>query len=372
MIKIFEMRNIVTTSFSILLCFSLSAQLTQHTMSVGSATRNYYKYLPVNYQTSENLPLVFILHGLGGNAQQMTLAGFSAIADTARVIAIYPEGLMNGFGQTAWNNGTLVSSTADDVTFFNKMMDLMLSTQNVNPARIYVTGFSMGGIMSHHLACKINNRIAAIGPMAGTMSTSDISTCVPSYKTPVIHLHGTADATVPYDANPLPSLSLVPETMTFWRNVHGCMSTADSTRLPNTAMDGITVDRFIYNNCNPLGSVELWRFNGADHIYLYEPVNDITEAKEIWRFFNKWQHPSPAVGITTIEKNDFFIAPNPNNGRWKIQSEEEGTFYLYNMNGALLETFEVINGLNEFEIQLPSGVYILRNMNGQSERLVIR
>ncbi len=370
--KTSSMKKTITTLLTLFLCFSFTAQLTQHNITVGTVSRNYYKYLPVNYQASENLPLVFILHGLGGNGQQMTFGGFNLIADTARVIAIYPDGLTNGFGQTAWNNGTLASSSADDITFFNKMMDVMIATQNVNPARIYVTGFSMGGIMSHHLACKINNRIAAIGPMAGTMSTSDISTCVPSYKTPVIHLHGTADATVPYDGNALPSLSLVAETMNFWRGVHGCSATADSTRLPDTAMDGITVDRFVYNNCNPLGSVELWRLNGADHIYLYEPVNDITEAKEIWRFFNKWQHPSPAASLDKLEKKDFFIAPNPNNGRWKIQSEQGGLFDLYDLNGALLQTFEVTNGVTEVAINLASGVYLLKNQEGNTERLVIR
>ncbi len=367
------MKQLITALFAALLAFSLSAQLTQHSMMVGTASRNYYKYLPVNYQASENLPVVFILHGLGGNAQQMTLAGFNLISDTARVIAIYPDALPNAFGQTAWNNGTLASSAADDITFFNFMINEMLNNQNANASRIYVTGFSMGGIMSHHLACALNDRFAAIGPMAGTMPTDDIANCVPSYATPVIHLHGTADGTVPYNSNPLPSLSLVPETMGFWQNVHGCAATADSTQLPNTAADGITVDRFVYNTCNPVSSVELWRLNGADHIYLYEPVNDITEAKEIWRFFYKWQHPNPTLSAQPLVKGyGFSISPNPNSGKWKITADSDETFLLYNLNGTLLETLFVKKGMNEFSFDLPSGVYFLKNEFGYSERLVVR
>ncbi len=367
------MKNTLFFLFLVLFSFSAYCQLTTHTINVGGVTRNYYKYLPTGYQASENLPVVFILHGLGGNAQQMTLAGFSLIADTARIIAIYPDGLTNAGGQTAWNNGTLLSSAADDISFFNKMMDEMILNQNANPSKIYVTGFSMGGIMTHHLACALNGRIAAIGPMAGTMATSDISTCVPVYATPVIHLHGTADGTVPYNSGALPSLSLVPQTMAFWRNVHSCAATADSTRIADTANDGITVDRFVYNNCNPLGSVELWRFNGADHIYLYQPVNDITEAVEIWKFFRKWQHPNPAaVGISELEKiKSFSVYPNPSSGAVKFITEFKTTLELFNVQGIRIQSLTVNGGEEIVQLNVSKGIYFLKDTNGSMERLII-
>lgn len=368
------MKQFYTSLLALFFVTSMSAQLTQHSMTVGTETRNYYKYLPVGYQATENLPLVFILHGLGGNALQMTAAGFAGISDTARIIAIYPDALPNALGQTAWNNGTLASSAANDIGFFNKMMDKMILEQNVNASRIYVTGFSMGGIMSHHLSCAINNRIAAIGPMAGTMSSMDIATCTPTYKTPVIHLHGTADPTVPYNSNPLPSLSLVPETMSFWRNVHGCATTADSIRLPDTAADGYTVDRFIYDNCTPSKSVELWRINGGVHDYLYEPVNDITEGKEVWRFFYKWQHPNPAtVSLSDlVAENSFVIAPNPSKGNVKIEAKEAGLFYLSDVSGKIIEKVQITYGTNEFTFDLTQGIYFLADKNGNAQRLVIQ
>jgi polyhydroxybutyrate depolymerase len=368
------MKQYFTLLLFALLFGATQAQLTQHSITVGTTSRNYYKYLPTGYQPTEHLPVVFILHGLGGNAQQMTMAGFSLIADTARVIAIYPEGLPNSFAQNSWNNGTLLSSAANDISFFNKMMDEMILNQNANPARIYVTGFSMGGIMSHHLACALNNRIAAIGPMAGTMSTSDISTCVPTYKTPVIHLHGTADGTVPYNSGALPSLSLVHETMAFWRNVHGCAATADSTRIPDTAMDGLTVDRFVYNTCDPLGSVELWRINGADHIYLYQPVNDITEAVEVWKFFNKWQHPNPqVVGLTEIQKEKTFtVYPNPSEGNFVIELNKNSLLTLMDMQGKIVHHFDLKAGTEKIQVKLTPGIYFLQDQNGATQRMMIR
>ena len=197
----------------------------------------------------------------------MSQALFSEVADTGRFLVIYPQGLNNMFGQSAWNNSTGAASNVDDIGFFVDLIEDMVANQGADRNRMYFTGFSMGSIMSHHLACAMNDKVAAIAGMAGTMPDSDIANCVPTYKTPVIHLHGTADGTVPYDSNPLPGLSLVPETMAFWQNVHGCTTETDSTRIADTASDNITVDQFEYTNCDEEDILELWRFNGAETIF---------------------------------------------------------------------------------------------------------
>ena len=360
---------VIATSF-------VQAQLTSHNVSINGVNRHYYQYLPVNYQASENLPVVLILHGLGDNAQNMTTAGFNFIADTARVIAIYPDALMNALNQQAWNNGTLLSSTADDIGYFNYLLDDMILNKNADPSRIYCTGFSMGSIMSYHVACAMNSRIAAIGCMAGTMSTSDIQNCNPVYKTPVIHLHGTADAVVPYNSNPFPSLSLVPETMDFWENVHSCSGTPDSIAIPNTAADNITVDRFVYDNCSSEGPLELWRLNGAEHVYLYKPLNDITEAVEVWLFFRRFQHSAPAqAGLNTVEAtNHFSVYPNPGNGDLKVNSLQNDSFSIYDVNGKLLLTKELTAGSNDLDLKgLDNGIYYIQDgQNTASQKFVIQ
>ena len=129
--------------------FSISAQQTNQTIQIASANRSFIQYLPSGFDPgTESLPLVFCLHGLGDNAQNMSGIGLNSMADTARFIVIYPQGMTNFLSQTSWNNGTALSSTANDVDFFDAMMNHMINTYNVNPARIYVSGFSMGAIMS--------------------------------------------------------------------------------------------------------------------------------------------------------------------------------------------------------------------------------
>jgi len=370
------MKLITTISLACLALFSIGQQ-TNQSMDVGGVNRTYVQYLPSGFDPlTESLPVVFCLHGIGDIATNMANIGFNQIADTARFIAIYPQGAQNGQGQNSWANGTLfLSSSADDITFFNQMIDDLIINQNADPARIYASGFSMGSIMSHKLACELNERIAAIGTMSGTMSTQDLNNCSPSYATPIIHFHGTADATVPYDGAALPSLSLVEPTIDFWRGVHGCASTADSTQIPDVASDGYTVDRFIYQNCTPANSVELWRINGGDHEYFYQPFNDFTEAIEIWRFFSQWTHSNPAlVNLDKFNLTSFSVYPNPSNGNITVSSPVKTTIAIHSINGRLMQTIEVGNGFTSIALGLSEGVYILlsEDFPQYSERVVIQ
>lgn len=357
------MKKIFTLPVFVFSVFAALSQLTNETISINGVTRSYKLYIPSGFNAQAESPdMIIILHGLGGTNSDMVGAGFNYIADTARVITVYPQALNNSWGMAAWNNGTMLGSTADDLSFMNALIDKGLNDYHVNPARVYATGFSMGSIMSHHMACAMNNRIAAIGAMAGTMPTSDINSCVPAYKTPVIHLHGTADGTVPYDGTALPSLSLVPQTINFWRGVHGCDATADSTRLPDTGTDTITIDRFVYDNCNPVGSLELWRFNGADHVYLYQPVNDITEMIEVWLFLRKWNHSNPTtLGLENKELSAVKISPNPSNGLVRITSEYTGKIHLADLKGTVVFEQEILAGTSELDLSaVNKGVYILQ------------
>ena len=366
----------LTFSFLFLITLQSYSQLSNETININGITRTYQMYLPTNFQISEHLPVIYVLHGLGATSNDFTILGFNQIADTARLIIIYPQGLLNSYSQTSWNNGTLLSSTADDISFIQQLMDYVTLSKNTDPKKTYCTGFSMGSIMSHHLACKLNNKIAAIGTMAGTMATSDIASCNPSYLTPVIHLHGTSDPTVPYSGSALPSLSLVGQTMNFWKNKHSCDITSDSTRYTDSANDGITVDRFVYNTCNPNGSVELVRFNNAAHIYLYEPVNDITEAILVWKFLRKWSHPNPEMAkLNELSINDQFkIYPNPTSEKITFYSEKEDQVIITNLHGQVLQKINVSIGENSIVLSdFKQGVYLIKiNSNPLSISKIIK
>ncbi len=362
--------------FPIIFCTSLIfAQQTNETIDVGGTNRTYVQYLPTGFDVNtESLPVVMCLHGLGDVATNIANIGFNQIADTARFIVIYPQGLDNAFGNSSWANGTaFLSSTADDISFFNLLLNDLILNYNADATRIYSTGFSMGGIMSHKLACALNDRIAAIGTMSGTMSSEDFNNCTPAYATPVMHVHGTADGTVPYDGTALPTLELVEPTINFWRNVHGCGATSDSTQLPDTAADGYTVDRFVYQGCTPQASVELWRVNGGDHEYFFEPNNDFTEAVELWLFLRKWSHSNPATAsIAKKEQQKLHIYPNPATSKFEIEMDEPFHLEIIDLNGNVVYSLDATDEKEMIDCQeLERGVYFLK-VTGLTERIVLQ
>lgn len=360
------MKQLLLLFISIItISISANSQQTNQTIMIEGVSRDYIQYLPIGYNSAtEHLPVLFLLHGIGGTAAGLTDAGMNLVADTARIILIYPQGVNNPFGSASWNNGTLyLSSTVNDEAFFNTLMDDYINNFNADITRIYMGGISMGGIMSHHMACKLNHRIAAIGSMSGTIATVDIddySTNPLTYKTPVIHLHGTDDTTVPYDSNPYPSLSLVPETMAFWRNQHGCASTSDSIRKPDIVNDSITVDQFVYNSCTIDGAVEFWRFNGAGHTYLYQPINDINEGLEVWLFMRKWQHPNASpVGISENSMKNVHVYPNPSNGEIRIDGLSNATIQFIGIDGTIAGEFKVDSSGKLNATELNAGTYLI-------------
>lgn len=276
-----------------LISHPIVAQFSNQTMMVGTESRSYRQYLPTGFNAGAEpgLPLVIALHGLGDNMTNFSNVGFDNIADTARFLVVYPQGTNNILSQSAWNNGTLLSSGSDDISFLSMIIDTMYVHYNIDLSKVYFTGFSMGGIMSYHMLCAMPSKVAAVASVSGPMSDADITACNPGRSVPIMHMHGTADATVPYDSAALPSLSLVPTTLAFWQNNNGC---ADSSlfNLPDLVADGITVDTIRFNSCG--APVIHWRENGADHQWLYKPANDVDATTEIWLFFMDKSHPGPS------------------------------------------------------------------------------
>ena len=126
----------------------------------------------------------------------MWYGDFRKIADTANIIIVHPQGLLDYTGVTHWNLG---QSNVDDIGFLNSLYSYIVSIYNINLDKVYSTGMSNGGYMSYYLACNISDKIAAIASVTGSMGSFMQLNCNPTHPTPVMEIHGTADVIVPFN-----------------------------------------------------------------------------------------------------------------------------------------------------------------------------
>jgi polyhydroxybutyrate depolymerase len=191
------------------------------TIASDGVDRSALVHIPPGYDPTIGTAVVLNFHGFQGNAdQQAGLSQMTADADDAGYIVVYPEG--TGFVQS-WNGGaccgTAASSDTDDVQFASDLIDELGRRLCVDPDRIYSTGMSNGGFLSHRLGCELSDRIAAIAPVAGVIG---VDSCEPTRPLPVIQFHGTSDTLVPYEGSTISGYPSVAETIDGWAERNGC------------------------------------------------------------------------------------------------------------------------------------------------------
>lgn len=175
------------------------------TIDVDGTERSYIVSLPDGYDPETPYPLVFAFHGLGGSGQLVTNPFYFGIeqAGGKPTIFVYPDGLDTGMGAGWANDG------GQDVAFFDAMLASLQENYCVDSSRVFSTGHSYGGIMTHTLACERAPVLRAIAPVAGAFFSFRGADCTG----PVAAwgAHGNPDNTVDYESG-LSAIQRVMET----------------------------------------------------------------------------------------------------------------------------------------------------------------
>ncbi len=258
----------------------------QRSLTINGMERTYLLHLPPGLLAGDPVPLVFVFHGLGEAANLIQQAsGMNAVADANGFIVVYPNG-SGSSGGLSWNAGKCcgyaLQNKVDETAFVQQIITDVNTLAQIDPKRIYASGFSNGGLLSYRLGCDMADTFAAVAPVAGVLVYDE---CQPGQPVALIDFHGMTDNVVPPGGGgiipdfgqPFPP---VEESITTWSKFDGCTG---SPQVEDTPVFTHTA----YSSCQQNTAVELYAVKGIGHSW---PSQYVVQASQmIWDFFKA--HP---------------------------------------------------------------------------------
>lgn len=200
-------------------CAAEALSAGEHELSLehGGEVRTYLVHVPRGLDPALPVPLVVDLHGLTSSAPaQAAISGWRRKSDEEGFIVVHQQGLDN-----SWNGGELCCGASqrndvDDEGFIRALVARMQLDACIDPARIYATGLSNGGAMSHLLACNAADIFAGTAPVSMGNGTRP---CAPSRPISVVMTRGTSEPLVSFEGGLFPSAR---EDFEQWAALNGC------------------------------------------------------------------------------------------------------------------------------------------------------
>lgn len=140
--------------FSITLIQAQSSE--EKTIEVDGMERPYLVDLPENYDADSVAPVLIVLHGSGGNGIMSRLTTrFTDYATENNLILVYPSGYRQQWFSSDPDEYAPGSDVVDDVLFMEMLLEELQADYNIDRERIYLTGYSSGGMMTMRLMCEL-------------------------------------------------------------------------------------------------------------------------------------------------------------------------------------------------------------------------
>ena len=130
--------------------------------TIDDTLRDFIVHVPESYDSSEAVPLLFMLHGSSGTGEKFyNISRWVEKSNEENFIVVFPTALKhpiveNGSNTTKWSTPSLEGETEeghiikDDEIFFREMIRMCKSTFHIDHGRIYACGFSNGGNFTRH------------------------------------------------------------------------------------------------------------------------------------------------------------------------------------------------------------------------------
>jgi polyhydroxybutyrate depolymerase len=165
--------------------------------SCKTSNGSYHIALPV--KITAKTPVVIFLHGYGGSGKSMIKNRRVTKSLLQRGYAVIaPNGLKRAGGRAAsWNFHPDFHRGRNEADFMKEVIDDAVTRFDLDPTRVVLGGFSIGGSMTSYIACNTPSGFAAFAPVAGSFWRPHPTKCKQPVK--LFHTHGWADKTVPLE-----------------------------------------------------------------------------------------------------------------------------------------------------------------------------
>jgi len=274
---------------------------------INGFRRTYLVHIPSGYKPGNPLPLVIVIHGAFDTAEGMEkVSGFSELADLEGFFVLYPNGMgIMGFLQH-WNAGHCCGKAAedhvDDVGYIAETVKDVCARLEIDRGRIYMVGFSNGGMLAYRFAAERSDLLAAVAPLAASIGGKPSEDApqwhIPVPKRPVslISFHGLEDDDVPYEGGlsrhrgGTRTYWSVEKSIDFWVEQDGC-----SREVKEEYLSDGRVHLKSWVDCMNHTGVWLYLIKGWGHVWpgkyftatLAEgdALRNFDAAETIWRHF---------------------------------------------------------------------------------------
>jgi polyhydroxybutyrate depolymerase len=189
-----------------------------------NVNRFVHLHIPEGYEADKPTPVLIALHGsadTGGHFQQG--AGLDKQADKHGFIVAYPSASTNNWAEGCNCNRPDLDGV-DDVGFLDKAIEELDVRYNIDRDRLFVVGFSQGGMFAQRLACERSGTFKSFSTVAAMISEPLSRACKPSEPVSMMMINGTADAVLPFYGIASGSFATkgVFETMLMWADRNEC------------------------------------------------------------------------------------------------------------------------------------------------------
>ncbi len=270
------------------------------TVVVGGRQRSYLVH---DFSRVAQAPVVIVLHGGGGNAENaVRMTGFDRIGQREGLIVLYPNGTAarEGVPLLTWNAGHCCASAmktgVDDVAFIAALIDAQVKGGRADASRVYVTGMSNGAMMAHRLGRELSTKIAAIAPVVGAVFGDEQPPVAP---VPAFIIVGADDTIVPGSGGSLQVRALIGnasaadhdvapaiEQAKYWAKANGCGEPTTTAGRASTVMEWracVSGAPVVFHTVAHNGHA--WPGGAPGRTGAAVPAKDFDASAEMWAFF---------------------------------------------------------------------------------------